>query len=82
MNLDVTTALSIIGATSALVWLIIRLSLRPVESDVAEIKAVISKVKSEEELKRMIRVDIMRHEKECRQDRISETGSMRVQSKG
>jgi hypothetical protein len=78
MTLDLVSALAIIGATSSLVWLILRLSLKPIEKELLEIREKMGQVKSEEDLKRMMQLEVAKHERGCRQDRLTETGIVKV----
>lgn len=71
--------LTIIGMVGGLVWLVVSLTVSPIRQDVTYIKKVVGKVKSEDELKRMVQVEIHKHEKECRQFfRQTETGTFKA----
>lgn len=78
MTIDIVSALGIIGATSSLVWLILRLSLKPIEKELMEIRDKVDDVKTEEDLKRMMQIEIVKHERGCRQDRMTETGIVKA----
>jgi len=78
MTLDIAGAIGIIGAVSGLVWLILQLKLSPIEKNLDMIMKKMGSIKSEDELKRIMQIEIMKHEKECRQQHLSETGSIRV----
>jgi len=78
--------LTIIGMVGGLVWLVVSLTVSPIRQDVTYIKSVIGRVKSEDELKRMVQVEIHKHEKECEAGRPryvqTETGTFRVVGTG
>jgi hypothetical protein len=69
MTLDAPTALALAGALAALVWLIIRLSLRPLEQRLdrweAKLETKLDQIKDEIDLGNMIDVRIARHERAC-----------------
>lgn len=87
----IAIALTAIGMASVLIVWIVRASNKPLETTVKLMKEdmivvektlakLVSKVKSEEELKLMVDARITSHEKECRHFRMTETGTFRVPS--
>ena len=82
----ISVLLVLIGMMSALVWLVVSLTVNPIRKDVEYIKLVIGRVKSEDELTRMIALEVHKHEKECAAGRMryaqTETGTFRVVGPG
>ena len=79
LNVDIGTALLGTGMSVSAIIAYVWLKIGPLEDDVKEIKETMKKVKSEEELKMMMDVKIHKHERGCRQDRLSETSTIRMQ---
>ena len=88
-----TIALIFLGMAGTLFWYVMRLSLRPLEvtnkamlGDMGEFKKSLNKlfgkVKSEDELNRMMEIKIDDHEKEQHHYRLTETGTFRIQQPG
>jgi len=80
MTVDLGTVIAVVvptvGAITAFVWL----KIEPIEKNIERIFKICGKIKSDEELKMLIDVRVNRHEKECRQERISQTGTIRIQA--
>jgi len=79
LNVDIGTALLGAGMSVTAIIAYVWLKIGPLEEDVKEIKDDMKKIKTEDELKRMMEIQVMKHERGCRQDRLTETGTIRVQ---
>ena len=58
-------ALALVTAISSTVYFIISLTVKPLKEDIEEIKKIVSNVKSEADLNRMIDLSIAKHKDDC-----------------
>ena len=65
MTLDVPGALAIVGSVGGLVWLIIRLSLRPIETGLNTLNLQLAKLITREEVERLIELRMAQHVQRC-----------------
>lgn len=69
IQLDPSTAIALVGVIAALLWLIIRLALRPIEQTLQRWESTLAQVKSETDLANIIDVRINHHKETCHRAR-------------
>lgn len=74
ITIDTSTAFIIICSVGALFWLLLKLKVDPIYRILKEWSPKIDSIKDEVAQNNAIDVKIARHERYCRQDRLSETG--------
>lgn len=65
MQMTVPEALAIVGSVGALVWLIIRLSMRPIEQGLLRLEQGLEHLVTREEVERLVELRIAQHIQMC-----------------